>query len=334
MPERVVVTARAFWDNGEAAEAMLTAAGIEVAHSSEAGPHGADVLARLLEAADGVIAATDAYTESLFAACPRLRVVSRWGIGTDTVDHEAATRAGVIVTNTPGTTTEAVADYAFALILALARRIPEGVAIMRAGGWAELPGTLVWGKTLGLVGYGSIGQAVARRASGFAMRVLAYDPAQSVLEAPGRPPAEFVPLDALLSKSDFVSLHAAVTPESRGVIGARELGLMKPTGYLVNTARGALIDGKALVDALERGRIAGAAYDVYSEEPLPPNHPLRRPDRSLPTPHNAFNAVEAARATSRMAADNIVAALRGQRPLGLCNAEVWDAPWRRTPPIG
>ncbi len=330
MAERVFITARAFRDNGQEAEAMLVAEGCEVVHSAEYGPLGADVLAPLLEPFDAIIAATDAYTEALFEACPRLRVVSRWGIGIDTVDLAAATRAGVAITNTPGTITEAVADYAFALLLGVARRIAEGSNVMRGGGWGELPGTLVWGKTLGLVGFGQIGQAVARRALGFAMRVLAYDPAQEDAPSDGRPSAEFVPLDTLLAESDFVSLHAAVTPETRGMIGSERLARMKSTAYLVNTGRGALVDEEALLEALEEGRIAGAAFDVYTEEPLPPEHPLRHAPRCLPTPHNAFNAVEAARATSLLAAENVRDVLRGERPIGLCNPEVWASPQRRT----
>lgn len=334
VPYKILVTARAFWENGQAAEERLRAEGMDVDHSPLAGPYDADTLAPLLQPYDAVVAATDEYTERVFSACPRLQVVSRWGVGIDSIDLHAATRAGVVVTNTPGTTTDAVADYTFALMLAIARRIPEGNAVMRGGGWGELPGVLVWGKTLGLVGFGQIGQAVARRAAGFAMRVLASDPAQEAIDVPGRPLAEFVPLDVLLTESDFVSLHAAVTPETRGMIGERELMLMKPTAYLVNTARGALVDERALAAVLESGRIAGAAYDVYSEEPLPSAHPLRRAARCLATPHNAFNAVETARATSRMAAENALAVLQGQRPPGLCNPDVWDVPWRRTPRNG
>jgi len=326
MAGRVLITARAFWENGQAAEAELVGAGLEVAHSAIAGPHPADALLPMLEGYDAVVASTDVYNEAVFAACPRLRIVSRWGIGTDSVDLEAATRAGVVVTNTPGTTTEAVADYAFALMLGIARRTAEGDAMMRAGGWGELPGVLVCGKTLGLVGFGQIGQAVARRASGFGMRVLAHDPMQELLDPPGRPAAEFVGLDELLARSDFVSLHAAVTPETRGMFGAARFARMKPTAYFINTARGALVDDAALVQVLESGTIAGAAMDVYPEEPLPADHPLRRAPRCLLTPHNAFNAVEAAQATSLRAAMSIIELWRGERPPTVCDPAVFDSP--------
>jgi phosphoglycerate dehydrogenase-like enzyme len=319
------VTARAFWDNGQAAEEMLLAEGFHVEHSPVAGPYADQDLAPLLSSYNAVIAGTDAYTADLFAACPALRVVSRWGIGIDSVDLEAATRAGVAVTNTPGTTTEAVADYAFALLLGIARRLAEGDALMRAGGWGEYPGTLVLGKTLGLVGFGQIGQAVARRAAGFAMRILVHDPMLE-READRWPEVQFVALDELLAEADFVSLHAAVTSETRRMIGAPQLARMKPTAYLVNTARGALIDDEALLAALEAGAIAGAAMDVYAQEPLPTDHPLRGAPRCLLTPHNAFNAVEAARATSMRAAENIVLLWRGERTASVCNPAVLESP--------
>lgn len=328
MEGRILVTARAFWDNGHAAEEMLCAQGFHVERSPVAGPYSDRDLAPLLASYDAIIAATDAYTADLFAACPALRVVARWGIGIDSVDLEAATRAGVAITNTPGTTTEAVADYAFALLLGIARRLAEGDALMRAGGWGEYPGTLVFGKTLGLVGFGQIGQAVARRAAGFAMRVLVHDPLLEG-EAHRWPEVRFLALDELLAEADFVSLHAAVTPETRGMIGAAQLARMRPTAYLANTARGALIDDEALWAALESGAIAGAALDVYTPEPLPADHPLRGAPRCLLTPHNAFNAVEAARATSMSAAQSIVSLWRGERTAPVCNPAVFESPTLR-----
>ncbi|MBI5834760.1 MAG: phosphoglycerate dehydrogenase [Armatimonadetes bacterium] len=288
--------------------------------SPRPGAYAADELIPLLDGIDAVIAAVDAYTASVFAACPRLKIVSRWGIGIDSIDLDAATAAGVVVCNTPGTTTEAVADYAFALLLAAARRIVEGEAAVRAGLWSELTGPLVHGKTLGLVGYGQIGAAVARRAAGFAMRVLAYDPYRTTADG-----AELVSLEHLLAESDFVSLHAAVTPETRGLIGTAALSLIKPSAYLINTGRGALIDDRALCRALREGRLAGAALDVFGREPLPPDDPLRDAPRCLLTPHTAYNATEAAVATSTMAADNILKLWRGQPGAAVCNPAVLAA---------
>ncbi len=329
MDQRVLVTARAFWDSGRDAERALNAAGLAVVRTSKPGPYASAPLAELLRDCDAVIGATDQYDASVFHACPRLKVVSRCGVGIDSVDLAAATEAGVIVTNTPGTMTEAVADYAFALLLALARRIVEGDALMRAGGWGEFPGVLVSGKTLGLVGFGQIGQAVARRAAGFAMRILAYDPYFSSAAAslpPGLPPVGFVSLDDLLAQSDFVSLHAPSLPQTRGLFDASRFSRMKPTAYFINTARGPLVDEDALLQALRSGRIAGAALDVYNHEPLPADHPLRSAPRCILSPHNAFNAAEAAAAMSAMSAQNIISLFAGNRPPSVCNPQVWNSP--------
>src|SRR5579871_2000732 len=212
---KVLVTARAFWVSGQAAEDQLRAAGCEVARSPKAGPLPEDALIALLQDCDAVIGSSDPYTARVFAECPRLKLVSRCGVGTDSVDMNAAAKAGVVATNTPGAMSEAVADFTFALMLAVARRIPEGDALMRVGGWDEFRGASVYQKTLGLVGVGRIGRAVARRAQGFAMRVLAYDPAfppPFVIEGKnGEGHLTFVSLEELLAESDYVSLHAQAT---------------------------------------------------------------------------------------------------------------------------
>ena len=325
MTKRVLVTARAFWASGQEAKAALEVAGFEVIPSPEAGPYPVERLAPLLQGCDAVICSNDQYNAALFAACPQLKIVSRCGVGIDSVDLAAATEAGVLVTNTPGAMTDAVADYTFALMLSLARRIVEGDTLMRSGGWGEYPGVLVSGKTLGLVGFGQIGQGVARRAAGFGMRLLAHDPLLTV--AP--PSVEFASLEDLLARSDFVSLHAPSLPETRHLMNAARFAQMKPTSYLINTARGALIDEAALIQALETNQIAGAAVDVYSQEPFPADHPLRRAPRCVLTPHNAFNAVEAATAMSQICAQNVLTLWRGERTASVCNPAVWSAPQRR-----
>lgn len=326
MAWRVLVTARAFCESGHQAEAALLRRGFMVAHSPVPGPHPSDELGKLLAGYDAVVASTDAYTAQVFAGCPLLKVVSRWGIGTDSVDLEAATAAGVVVTNTPGTVTEAVADHTLALILGISRRLAEGDALVRSGGWGELRGVLVWGKTLGLVGLGQIGQAVARRALGFAMQVLAHDPHTHAVPSDLSGRVELLDMDDLLARSDYVSLHAAVSLETRGLINARSFGRMKPTAYLINTARGALVDEAALLDALYTGRIAGAALDVYAEEPLPAAHPLRSAPNCLLSPHNAFNAIEAAQATSMRAAENVIALCYGEPGAAVVNPLVLNSP--------
>lgn len=342
MAWKVLVTARAFWVSGQAANDLLLESGCEVVRSPQAGPLPEDELITQLRGCDAVIASSDPYTARVFAACPWLKIVSRCGVGIDSVDLKAATEAGVVATNTPGAMTEAVADYTFGLLLALCRRIVEGDTLMRSGGWGEYPGTLVYGKTLGLVGAGQIGQGVARRAEGFGMRILAYDPPlQAAVEAAksrfspagkssaglmGLPSMEFVTLEELLAQSDFVSVHAPNLPETKGLFDAARFSQMKSSAYFINTARGALVNEADLIHALESGQIAGAALDVYSQEPFPAEHPLRKAPRCVLTPHNAFNAVESTETMSRMSAENVLALINGERPESVCNPDVWNSP--------
>jgi D-3-phosphoglycerate dehydrogenase / 2-oxoglutarate reductase len=325
--KQVLVTARAFWVSGLAAREKLHAAGITIKESGQAGPLSPDVLIQELHDCDAVIASSDPYTEEIFAACPYLQIVSRCGVGIDSVDIPAATQAGVVVTNTPGAMTEAVADYTFALMLSLCRGIVAGDNLMRSGGWGEIRGVLIAGKTLGLVGMGQIGQGVLRRARGFGMQVLAYDPILAASpNAANFPDVRFVDLDELLRLSDFVSVHAPNLPETRRMFSTAQFERMKPTAYFINTARGALVDEDALLQALETGQIAGAATDVYTMEPLPAAHPLRHAPNCVLTPHNAFNAVEAAEAMSLISAQNVLDLWSGKRPNGICNPAVFDSP--------
>jgi phosphoglycerate dehydrogenase-like enzyme len=327
---RVLVTARAFWVSGDKARADLEQAGCEVVDSPTAGPIPAADLIQLLHGCQAVVAASDPYCEPVFSACPELRLVARCGVGIDSVNLADATAAGVVVTNTPGAMTDAVADYTFGLMLAACRRIVEGDALMRTGGWGEYPGVLIAGKTLGLVGFGQIGQGVARRAVGFDMKILAYDPPMAAMveglaSLSGQPlPVEFVELDELLERSDFVSVHAPNIPETHNLFNAERFAKMKPTAYFVNTARGALVDDEALIAALESGQIAGAAIDVYRQEPVRADHPLRKAPRCVLTPHNAFNAVEAASEMSRQCAASVIAMMNGAKPESICNEEVWE----------
>lgn len=319
----VLCTANAFRESGEAAEAPLRAAGGEILYSPRMGPLPAEELIPWLRQADAVIAATDPYDDEVLAACPRLKAVVRWGTGYDSVDLDACTRHGVVACNAPGLNVEAVADHVFAVMLALARRLPEQMDVMRGGQWREVRGTELFRKTLGLVGFGAIGRAVARRARGFECQVLAYDPflhPEAVREA-GAIPAS---LDTVFSDADFVSIHASLTPENRGMVGAELLTAMKPTAYFINAARGPLVDETALVGVLEQGRIAGAALDAFAVEPLPESHPLRTLPNCLCTPHSAFNTVEAVAAINGALAEQILAVLRGERPRFLLNPAVWD----------
>jgi D-3-phosphoglycerate dehydrogenase len=336
MAWKVLVTARAFWVSGQKAQEALEAAGCRVSRSPQAGPLPEADLIALLQGCDAIIASSDPYNAHIFSACPQLKIVARCGVGIDSVDLEAATQAGVVITNTPGAMTEAVGDYTIGLMLGIARRIAEADALVRAGGWGEFRGTLISGKTLGLVGVGRIGQAVAQRAAGFNMRLLAYDPPleASLKSDPNFTadmlPMEFVELDDLLAQSDFVSLHAPNTPGTVGMFDAGRFSQMKPTAYFINTARGALVNETDLLAALTEGKIAGAAVDVYSQEPLPADHPLRSAPNSLLTPHNAFNAIEATETMSHLCAKAILALQQGGHPDSVCNPAVWDSSMLRT----
>ncbi len=330
MAWKVLTSARAFWVSGQAAQAALEAAGCQVIHSPRPGPYSAEETIAFLQGCDAVIASSEPYNAQVFAACPQLKLVARCGVGTDAVDMAAAAAAGVVATNTPGAMTEAVADYTFALMLGIARRLPESDTLMRSGGWGEFRGVLVYGKTLGLVGVGRIGQAVAQRARGFSMRVLAYDP---ILQASGKadPIIEFVGLDELLAQSDYVSVHAPSTPQTVGMFNAARFAQMKPTAYFINTARGTLVNETDLLAALQTKTIAGAGIDVYAKEPCPADSPLRNAPNCVLTPHNAFNALESTIEMSRQSAQSILDLMQGRLPDNICNPTVWASPNLRVP---
>ncbi len=290
--------------------------------------------AELLDAVrgcDGVLTLlTDRVDDELLdAAGPQLRVVSNYAVGFDNIDVPAVTRRGIPAGNTPGVLTDTTADLAFALLMAAARRLPEGDRYVRAGQWRTwgpllLLGPDVHGATLGLVGFGRIGQAMARRARGFGMTILYHDVhrADPVVEADHD--ATFVSLEDLLGRSDFVSLHVNLTDETRHLIDAERLSWMKPTAVLVNTSRGPVVDSVALADALRGGTIFAAALDVTDPEPIPMDHPLIGLDNCLIVPHIA----SASRATrgkmAEMAAANLLAGLRGERLPTPINPEVYD----------
>ena len=277
-----------------------------------------DVLAGI-RGTDGVLTLLTDRVDDAFldAAGPRLKVVSNFAVGFDNIDVAACTARGVRVGNTPGALTETTADLAFALIMAAARRIPESIDYVRAGEWRTwgpmtLLGTDVHGATLGIVGLGRIGQAVARRASGFGMRVVYSGRSRAPAAVEAELGATWLPLPELLAASDFVSLHVSLNEETRGLIGADALGRMQASAILVNTARGPVVDTDALVAALRSGTIAGAALDVTDPEPLPADHPLVGLANCLVVPHVA----SATRATrdrmATMAAANLLAGVRGE----------------------
>lgn len=328
MSWNVLITARTLNIEavGRRALDLLGAAGLKLVHPPKAGPLSESELLPLLPGMDAVFASMDKFTAAVLGSkeAANLKLISRWGVGYDAIDVPAATKQGIVIAYTPGLLNDAVADYAMALLFAVARRVHEGHTSMRDGKWTSLWGQDVSGKTLGIIGCGRIGQAVAKRASGFNMRLLGADTQPN--DDAKKLGIEFVPLDQLLAESDYVSLHCALTPETRGLIGEAQLRKMKPTAYLINTARGPVVDEAALLRALNEKWIAGAAIDAFVVEPLPTDHPLRSAPNLLLTPHQASFGTDTGARVSEAAARAIVEMQAGRKPQWIVNPEVFHSP--------
>jgi glyoxylate reductase len=286
-------------------------------------------LEKYLPQAQGLLSLlTIPVTEALLDQCPRLRVVSNMAVGVDNIDLAACTRRGIPVGNTPGVLTAGTADLAMALLLSIARRLGEASSDARQGRWVTWSptgwlGADLDGAVLGIVGFGKIGQAVARRAQGFGLRLLYSDPGDHP-ELDAALGAQRVPLEQLLAESDFVSLHVPLTPATRGLIDAQALQQMKPGAHLINTARGPVVDTEALVAALQKGWIAGAALDVTDPEPLPASHPLYSLPNCLITPHIGSATTNTRRRMAELAVENLLAGLSGQRLPHCANPQVYN----------
>jgi len=298
----------------------LVPASIDVDYNSTDLPLPKAELIRRLSGRDGLVCQiVTAVDDEVLAACPSLKVVANVAVGYNNIDVAAARRRGVVVTNTPDVLTETTADFAWALLMAAARRVVEADQYARSGQWKAWKWDLLWGhdvhgKTLGVVGFGRIGRAVARRALGFNMRVLYCDAQRATPEAERETRAEFVPLDRVLADSDFVSLHTPLLPETRHLIGEAALRKMKRTAVLVNAARGPIVDEGALVRALSEGWIAAAGIDVFEEEPK--IHPGLLPLRNVVlAPHIASASGDTRLAMATLAVRNCLAVLDGEPPL-------------------
>ncbi len=265
-------------------------------------PVGEDSLIERIAEAGAVlnIHASSRFTARVFAACPRLRLLSVWGTGTDHIDLEAAARAGVTVTSTPGVSARSIAEHALGLLFAVARRIPELDQATRGGQWPRGSGIQLYRKTCGVLGYGAVGKRFAQLAVGIGMEVKAW-----TLHPERHPGMGFAELDEIYETSDVLSVHLRLSPETAGMIGAPQFARMKESAILINTARGAIVDEAALVAALVRGRIAGAGLDVFAEEPLPSRNPLLALPNVVLTPHCAGITPEALEAGLRIAVENI-----------------------------
>lgn len=283
----------------------------------------ASALAAACGDAQAILARLGVVGRDVIAQAPQLRIIARHGAGSDGVDLEAATERGIAVTTCGPANAGAVAEYTFALLLGLLRKIPEADAGMRTGGWnrAPLHGMALEGRTLGIVGCGAVGTRVARIGAAFGMTVIAAQPGRASSELKLVP---VVPLATLLQQADIVSLHLRLQPETAGVLDEAAFAAMKPGAVLVNTARGELVDEPALIAALQSGRLAGAALDTYAAEPLPDASPLRRMTNVLLSPHVAGQTAEAVQRVGHAAVQAILDELDGKRPLYVVNPDAYD----------
>jgi phosphoglycerate dehydrogenase-like enzyme len=317
----VVVTWPDYDADGEHLGRALTRAGLSLRLAPKLGARSAREVRALVQGASGAIVSTDPFDAAVLAGSTALRVIARVGVGVDSIDLDAATAHGVAVTVTPGVNEGTVADHTVALMLAAARRICEQDAAVRRGEWdrtGEHVASLLSGSTVGLIGFGHIGRVVAERLRGFQVRVLVNDPI-----APDDASVEAVGLDALLASCDVVSLHVPLLPSTRGLIGARELALMRPDAILVNTARGGVVDEAALVDALERGRLRAAALDVFADEP-PAGSRLLAMRNVVLSPHIAGLSLRSVQDMTRSATSSVIDVLCGRPPLHLANPQVLE----------
>jgi glyoxylate reductase len=270
---------------------------------------------------------SDKIDAEVFDAAPKLKIVAQMAVGFDNIDVQEATKRGIYVTNTPEVLTDTTADFAWALLMAVARRVVEADKYVRTGQWkvgwhpSMMQGRDVYNATIGIVGAGRIGYAVAKRATGFGMKILFYDviPRPEMEKEFG---AKKVDLDTLFKESDFVSIHVPLMKETHHLVNADRLKLMKKTAYLINNSRGPVVDEKALYEALKEGRIAGAGLDVFEQEPTPLNNPLLKLDNVVVAPHISSASYETRSKMAEMVADNLVAFFEGKKPPNLINPDV------------
>ena len=302
---------------------MVEAAGIEFAAFGNEEDRAPERLIEHLQDADGAITSYGSYTADVFAALPKLKVVSKTGTGVDNIDVAAATKNGTAVCNVPGYGTEVVSDHAIALAMCLLRRINEMDADMRAGVWdfqRRRPLGQVQGRSFGVVGYGHIGRAVARKARGLGFDVMVWDRKG----VPGRfTPEDFpyVSLEDLLAKADVVSFHTALTPQTHHLLDAKRIAMMKQDAIVINTSRGAVVDTDALADALVAGKLWGAGIDVFEEEPVSPDAPICKAPHTVLTPHTAYWSEESAIELRKRCTQNAINVVLGKKPESCVNAE-------------
>lgn len=310
---RVLVTPTSYAKNDPRLKTDLEEVLGEVIYNPTTRPLTSDELVRLLPGMDGYIAGLDVIDQAAMQAADCLRVIARYGVGVDNVDLQAARERGIVVTNTPGANSVSVAELTLGLMLSLARRIPEAVIATRAGSWPRLNGTSLEGKTVGLLGLGSIGKQVARRLAGFDCSIIAYDPFADGTFAQQHK-VTLLPMDELLARADFVSLHLPLLPETRRMVNRDFLRKMKPSAFLINTSRGELVDEADLVEALQTKTIQAAALDVFTKEPPGEENPLLYLPQVIVTPHSASHTDGATNAMGWISLRDCLAVLRGEHP--------------------
>jgi D-3-phosphoglycerate dehydrogenase len=313
---RVLITTTSFMDTPGIHHDLLREEEYEILTAR--GPLEEGQMVDLVGDVDGIICGDDAITRRVIEkALPRLKVVSKYGIGVDRIDLEAARERGLTVTYTPGVNEVTVAEHVFGLTISLARNIPQENRLVKEGQWKRITGHELWGKTIGIIGMGRIGKQVAKRALAFEMKVLGCDPIWDDPFCQQYSVGRCLMADELLEQGDIITLHMNLTPENRHFINRERLGLMKPTAYLVNCARGALVNSRDLLEALRKGRIAGYAADVLEHEPPDPDDPLVTSglENVILTPHIGSRTYESVVRQATMAVKNLVAILKGEDPL-------------------
>lgn len=310
---RLLVTPTSFGKNDPRLKTDLEALVGEVIYNPTGKPLRAAELAGLLPGIDGYIAGLDEINAAALAAADRLQVIARYGVGYDNVDLAAAQSKGILVTNTPGANSASVAELALGLMLSLARQIPEGDRAIHQGKWPRIAGVSLEGKTVGIYGLGAIGKQLARRLAGFGCRVVACDPFVRPAEARALN-VELLPSDEVVAAADFLSLHLPLLPDTRCMVNAEFLARMKPGAYLINTSRGEVIDEAALAEALQSGRLRGAALDAFITEPPEAGHPLLALPNVIATPHLGAQTDGATNNMGWMAVKDCLAVLRGEAP--------------------
>ena len=306
---KVLITSRSFGKIGDSAKKILEDAGIEIDNISV----GFDQahFEKIIPEYDALIIGAHDFSEADMERCPELKIICKHGVGLDNIHVNKAKELGIAVCNAPGTNSNAVADLALGLMLSVCRKISHSAALVREGVWKSHIGEDVCGKTLGLLGFGAIAKGVARRARGFGMKILAYDPFVTQLPEEFEGWVELCDMDKVITSCDILSVHIPLTPETKNTISTAELAKMKQGSYVINTARGGIVNEMALYEALKSGHLNGAAMDVVESEPMTPEHPLLSLDNVVVTPHIAMYSKEAINAVSLICAENVVACLTG-----------------------